>query len=89
MRIPAGAALVAAGLLASVTLAAQEAPDWRARLSVHGYVNQAYAVSDEHPIFGIPTEGTTEYRDVALQLRYDHDRRNNAVVQFRQYGWYA
>jgi hypothetical protein len=78
------AALLVAGLLACRTLAAQEeVPDWRARLSVHGYLNQAYAVSDEHPIFGIPTEGTTEYRDVALQFRYDHDRRNNAVVQFR------
>lgn len=51
--------------------------------SIHGYVNQAWAVSDEHPIFGIPTDGTTDYRDLALQFRYDPNRKNAAVVQFR------
>lgn len=75
--------MVTAYLMAAGVLAAQEAPDWLARVSVHGYVNQAYAVSDEHPIFGIPTSGTTDYRDLALQFRYDRNRRHALVVQFR------
>lgn len=70
-------------LLASLPLAAQEPPDWRSRISVHGYLHQAYAVSDDRPIFGIPTDGTTDYRDLALQLRYDHDRDNALVMQLR------
>lgn len=62
----------------------QEMPDWLSRLSIHGYISQAYAVSEEHPIFGIPTGGTTDYRDLALQLRYDQDRANAFVLQLRQ-----
>ena len=65
-------------------LAAQNAPEWFSKVSIHGYVNQAYAVSDEHQIFGIPTEGTTDYRDLALQFRFDQDRRNAFVLQLRQ-----
>ncbi len=56
---------------------------WLSKLSVHGYLSQAYAVSDDHQIFGIPTGGTADYRDAALQLRYDANRKNSAVVQFR------
>jgi hypothetical protein len=71
-----------AALLLPGLLGAQEAPAW-SKFSIHGYINQAYAVSDEHPIFGIPTSGTTDYRDVALQFRYDPNRKNAVVVQFR------
>lgn len=63
---------------------AQQLPKWLSKLSIHGYVSQAYAVSDQHQIFGIPTGGTTDYRDLALQLRYDQDLKNVFVVQFRQ-----
>ena len=62
---------------------AQAVPGWLSKVSVHGYASQAYAVSEEHPIFGIPTDGTTNYRDLALQFRYDANRRNAVVVQFR------
>ena len=58
-------------------------PGWLTKLSIHGYLSQAYAVSDERPIFGIPTNGTAEYRDLALQFRYDANRRQSAVVQLR------
>jgi hypothetical protein len=76
-------AAVAAFALSS-TAEAQQLPRWLSKFSVHGYLSQAYAVSDEHQIFGIPTGGTTDYRDLALQLRYDQDPRNVFVVQFRQ-----
>jgi hypothetical protein len=62
---------------------AQSVPGWLSKISVHGYVSQAYAVSEDHPIFGIPTGGTTDYRDIALQFRYDPNRKNAVVVQFR------
>jgi hypothetical protein len=61
----------------------QQIPGWLSKLSVHGYLSQAYAISDEHQIFGIPTGGTADYRDIALQLRYDPNRKHSAVVQLR------
>jgi hypothetical protein len=70
-------------LLSSGGIAAEELRDWRSKLSVHGYVAQAYAVSQSQQILGIPPEGTTEYRDLALQLRYDAGRRNSVVAQVR------
>ena len=77
-------ALVAVlGLLPSAALG-QQTPEWLSRLSIHGYISQAYAVSDDHQILGIPTDGTTDYRDLALQFRYDQDRKNAFVLQFRQ-----
>lgn len=72
-----------ASLLASGWASAQTVPGWLSKVSIHGYVSQAYAVSEDHPIHGIPTDGTTDYRDLALQFRYDQDRRNAVVVQFR------
>lgn len=65
------------------TARGEQAAGWLSKFSVHGYLSQAYAVSDEYPIFGIPTRGTADYRDVALQFRYDANRKNSAVVQLR------
>jgi hypothetical protein len=76
-------ALVTACLLSSGAAAARELPHPVSKFSVHGYVAQAYAVSESQRILGIPPEGTTEYRDVALQLRYDVDRKNSVVAQLR------
>ncbi len=57
--------------------------DAQERVSIHGYLNQAYAISEDHPIFGIPTDGTTNLRDLALQLRYDASPKNAFVVRLR------
>lgn len=76
------AAAILAVCLSAATYA-EPVPGWLSKVSAHGYLNQAYAVSEDHPIFGIPTNGTTNYRDVALQLRYDNDPKNSVVVQFR------
>lgn len=70
--------------LAAASVSAQQLPDWLSRVSIHGYVSQAYAVSQNHQIYGIPTGGTTDYRDLALQFRYDPNRRNAVVLQLRQ-----
>lgn len=76
--------VAAASLLLTAAAQAQQLPRWISRLSIHGYLSQAYAVSDDHQILGIPTEGTTDYRDLALQLRYDQDKANIFIVQLRQ-----
>lgn len=77
-------ALVALTCLLAGIARGEEQGGWLSKLSVHGYLSQAYAVSDDHEVLGIPTGGgTADYRDVALQLRYDADRKNAAVVQFR------
>lgn len=76
-------AVTCACLISSGVLAAENVPDWTSKFSIHGYVAQAYAVSESAEILGIPPEGTTEYRDVALQLRYDADRKNSVVAQLR------
>jgi hypothetical protein len=70
--------------LAAGPALAQQVPGWLSKFSVHGYISQAYAVSDDHQILGIPTEGTTDYRDLALQFRYDRNPKNAVVVQLRQ-----
>jgi hypothetical protein len=75
--------VAAACLLGAGWVYGQAVPGWLGKVSIHGYVSQAYAVSEDHPIFGIPTDGTTDYRDLALQFRYDQDRKNAFVVQFR------
>lgn len=51
-------------------------------LSVHGYLNQAFAFTDGYQIFGIPENSTTDYRNLALQFRYDVNEYNNFVIQF-------
>jgi hypothetical protein len=64
--------------IAPSRLAAEEVTE---RFSIYAYLSQAYAVSDDHLILGIPTDGTFDYRTAALQFRYQHDDRNAFVVQ--------
>ncbi|HUP46994.1 MAG TPA: hypothetical protein VM779_15920 [Thermoanaerobaculia bacterium] len=70
-------------LCLSPQLQGQLLTDVMSKLSIHGYVSQAWATSEDHQIFGIPTDGTTDYRDLALQFRYDQSRENVFVVQLR------
>jgi hypothetical protein len=83
MRLIVGVTALACLLAGGGGAYAQTVPGWMSKVSIHGYASQAYAVSEDHPIFGIPTSGTAEYRDLALQFRYDPNRRNAVVVQFR------
>ena len=82
-RMRLSALIVVTLLLAGPAARGEQIQGWLTKLSIHGYVSQAWAVSDEHQIHGIPTGGTTDYRDAALQLRYDPSRKQSAVVQFR------
>ncbi|MHB0972107.1 MAG: hypothetical protein ACYC7A_17425 [Thermoanaerobaculia bacterium] len=76
--------LVPVVLLAAANVAAEDVPDWLSKVSIHGYVSQAYAVSSDYQLLGIPTEGTADYRDLALQFRFDADRRNSFVLQAKE-----
>ncbi len=48
------------------------------------YLSQAYARSDDDgALFGIPKHGTTDYRDLALRLRYQPTAKDGVEVQLR------
>lgn len=51
-------------------------------LSVHGFLTQAYGVSDGHQRLGIPSYGTADYRVAALLFRYDATDQDAFVLQF-------
>ena len=53
----------------------------QSKLRVFGHLTQGFAISDDHQIFGIPTDGTSDYRNLALQFRFDVNETNNFVVQ--------
>ena len=65
-------------LLCSFVAAAQET---ESNLVVHGFLTQAYAASNGNTIFGIPDEGTTDFRNAALQFRYSLTKKNQIVMQ--------
>jgi len=49
--------------------------------SVHGFLTQAYAASDGHQVLGITRGGTTDYRNLAVQLRYAPSSRSAFAMQ--------
>lgn len=63
--------------LVTSTAAAQDAN----RLTIHGYLTQAFAQSDGGTVVGVPKRGTTNYRNAALQFRYALSAQDNIMVQ--------
>ena len=51
------------------------------KITLHGFLTQAYARSDGHQFLGIPEEGTADYRTAALQIRADITTSDFFVVQ--------
>jgi hypothetical protein len=51
------------------------------RLAIHGFLSQAYGNSTGGQIIGIPTEGTSDYRNAALQFRYAYSSKDAFVLQ--------
>jgi hypothetical protein len=51
------------------------------RLSVHGFLTQAYGITDGHQYLGLTSNGTADYRVAALQFRYDDGDRDAFVIQ--------
>jgi hypothetical protein len=52
------------------------------KLSIHGFLNQAFAIADGHQVLGITEDGTADYRSVALQFRYALTDLDQFVLQF-------
>lgn len=75
-------ALAVAGLRpagAQEAAAPEEGP--LSKLTVHGFLSQAYAWSDGGTLLGIAEEGTTDYRTAALQFRYAMTPDDDFVLQ--------
>jgi hypothetical protein len=76
-----------AGLQGAVVFAqedpapAEEAPTGP-KITIHGFLTQAYGQSDGHQFLGINEDGTADYRTAAVQIRADISRDDAFVVQF-------
>jgi len=75
--------------LTAGTRAAAEAPaappaENERKLEVHGFLSQAFAISDGYQVLGIPSEGTFDYRTAALQLRATLTAKDSIVIQVGQ-----
>jgi hypothetical protein len=51
------------------------------KITLHGYLTQAYAQSDGHQFLGITEDGTADYRTAALQIRADITPDDTFVLQ--------
>ena len=51
------------------------------KISIHGYLSQAYAQSDGTQFLGITKDGTADYRTAAVQIRADVTRHDAFAVQ--------
>ena len=68
-------------LLLSAPTSAQVVESNASKLQVHGYLSQAYATSDHGQFLGIPDDGTSNYRTMALQFSYSMNDNENMTVQ--------
>ena len=78
LRATAASAIALVALAGAARPAAAQGTD---KLSIHGYLTQGYAVSDSALIERIPTQGTTDYRRVALLMRYATSDNDNFLLQ--------
>src|SRR5258705_11186603 len=60
---------------------ALSAQEFKPQITIHGYLTQAYGISDRYPTFGITKEGTADYRRAAVLARYELTSADNFVVQ--------
>jgi len=79
---PLGTLTVTAAILGMATTPMAAQTGALDRLSVHGFLSQAYGASDHYQVAGIPSHGTADYRVAALQFRYDATDRDVFVIQF-------
>ncbi len=91
-------ALLCGALMASSPVGAQgsDAGGPLSKLSVHGFLSQAYATANlssgpdpflvlpttDEISLGIPEDGTFDYRTMAIQFRYDISPKDVMIIQF-------
>jgi hypothetical protein len=73
-----GTIAVLTSTLAVTPVLAQQSLD---NFTFHGSLTAAYAKSDGLGVFGIPKDGTFDYRALALQFGYKFDANDRVVVQ--------
>ena len=76
-------AITAILLSLAVPTIAQDADDSvpLEKFSLHGYLTQAFAKTSGPQIFGIPGNGTTDYRRAALLFRFTPSTKDSLVIQ--------
>jgi hypothetical protein len=72
---------ILAGAAIALAAAPASAQDVASKLSIHGYLTQAYAIADTLQFAGIDDQGTADYRRAALLFRYAADANDAVVVQ--------
>lgn len=68
-------------LLAAPWAAAAADGDWDSKFKIHGFLSQAWAKTDGEQYLGISEDGTTDYRNIALQFRFQIADRQSLVFQ--------
>lgn len=79
MLRPSFRTLIALTALAAAPVHAQDIAE---KLELHGSLNTAYAKASQLPAIGIPTNGTSDYRILTLQVRYKMSDKHQIVTQF-------
>lgn len=76
-------------VLAAPGVAEEEGEGERlSKLSIHGFLTQAYGLAYDNQYAGIPTDsGTSDLRKAALQFRYDATPRDVIVLQLQHQRW--
>jgi hypothetical protein len=73
-------AVLCVGSLALTPITAG-AEDLASKFQIHGFLSQAWAKTDGEQYLGIPDDGTTDYRNLALQFRFQVADRQSLVFQ--------
>ncbi|MEP7343877.1 MAG: hypothetical protein ABI877_01360 [Gemmatimonadaceae bacterium] len=72
------ALLAAATVPLSALFAQEKTAD---RVSIHGYLTQAFGMSGRDMVMGLTKDGTADYRRAAILARYSSTKNDNFVVQ--------
>jgi hypothetical protein len=75
---------VSFGVVLPCTAGAQDSNPGESKLTIHGYLTQAYAKSDGIQLTGIPDDGTFDYRRAALLFNYAPTGHDKVVLQLAQ-----
>jgi hypothetical protein len=65
------------------TAAADQGASAGPKITLDGYLTQAYAISDGNQFLGIPQGGTADYRTAAVQMRVDLTAADTFAIKLR------
>ena len=50
--------------------------------TIHGYLTQGYGKANRYQYYGVPEQGTSDLRNLALQFRLEYKVKSRVIVQF-------